>query len=86
MRNELPRRCLSAQLAEDGAARAIERVDYDHLFRFLDSAAERGLLLRENRALARRTASAVEALWEVQRVWAAAAAEIDRTISAYAAV
>ena len=59
---------------------------YDRLFRFLDSAAERGLLLRENRALARRTASAVEALREVQRLWAAAAADIDRAISAYAAV
>ena len=59
---------------------------YDHLFRFLDTAAERGLLLRENRALARRTGSAVEALREVQRIWAAAAADIDRAISAYAAV
>ena len=59
---------------------------YDHLFRFLDAAVERGLLLRENRALARRTGSAVEALREVQRVWAAAAADIDRAISAYAAV
>ena len=59
---------------------------YDHLFRFLDTAAERGLLLRENRALARRTTSAVEALREVQRLWAAAAADIDRAISAYASV
>ena len=59
---------------------------YDDLFRFLDKAAERGLLLRENRALARRTTSAVEALREVQRLWAATAADIDRAISAYAAV
>ena len=59
---------------------------YDHLFRFLDSAAQRGLLLRENRALARRTGSAVEALEEVQRFWAAAAADIDRAIRTYAAV
>ena len=56
---------------------------YDHLFRFLDTAAERGLLLRENRALARRTTSAVDAVREVQRLWAAAAADIDRAISAY---
>ena len=52
---------------------------YDHLFRFLDNAAQRGLLLPENRALARRTGSAVEALGEVQRIWAAAAADIDRS-------
>ena len=43
---------------------------FDHLFRFLDHAVEQGLLLPENRALARQAPSAVEALRSIQTAWA----------------
>ncbi len=42
---------------------------YDHLFAFLDRAVEGGLLLRENRALARQAPTATGALRSIQQVW-----------------
>lgn len=42
---------------------------YDHLFRFLDHAVDEGLLLPENRALARQAPSTVEALRAIQTAW-----------------
>lgn len=43
---------------------------YDRLFEFLDQAVERGLLLPQNRAIARQAPSATEALRAVQTAWA----------------
>lgn len=43
---------------------------FDDLFRFLDHAVDEGLLLADNRALARQAPSAVEALRAVQAAWA----------------
>lgn len=43
---------------------------YDHLFAFLDHATARGLLLPQNRALARQAPTAVAALETIQRLWA----------------
>ena len=43
---------------------------YDHLFEFLDHAEARGLLLPENRALARQAPSAIGALQAIQAAWA----------------
>ena len=42
---------------------------YDHLFAFLDNATARGLLLPQNRALARQAPTAVAALETIQRAW-----------------
>ncbi len=43
---------------------------YDHLFAFLDQAAARGLLLPQNRALARQAPTAATALQAIQTAWA----------------
>ena len=43
---------------------------YDHLFEFLDHAAARGLLLPQNRALARQAPTATGALQQIQAAWA----------------
>ncbi len=43
---------------------------YDHLFKFLDHAAERELLRAENRALARQAPTATGALQAIQEAWA----------------
>ena len=43
---------------------------YDHLFRFLDHAVDKGLLLPPNRALARQAPGAIEALQAIQAAWA----------------
>ena len=42
---------------------------YEQLFRFLDHAVDEGLLLADNRALARQAPSAVEALGVIQAAW-----------------
>ena len=42
---------------------------YDHLFEFLDHAVARGLLLPQNRLLARQAPSAAEALKAIQAAW-----------------
>lgn len=42
---------------------------YDHLFEFLDHAAARGLLLPQNRLLARQAPSAAGALKAIQAAW-----------------
>ena len=42
---------------------------YDHLFAFLDHATARGLLLPQNRALARQAPSAPDALRTIQAAW-----------------
>lgn len=56
---------------------------YDHLFAFLDHAAARGLLLPENRALARRASTAEEALRVIQKAWADEEAAMLQVMRAY---
>lgn len=56
---------------------------YDHLFTFLDHAAARGLLLPENRALARRASTAEEALRVIQKAWADEEAAMLQVMRAY---
>ena len=58
---------------------------YDHLFEFLDHAAARGLLLPQNRLLARQAPSAAEALKAIQAAWAEEEQAILDTIKAYEA-
>ena len=56
---------------------------YDHLFAFLDHAEARGLLLPENRALARQAPSAVSALQTIQAAWEEAEQAILDVLKAY---
>ena len=56
---------------------------YDHLFEFLDHAKARGLLLPENRALARQAPSAVGALQAIQAAWAEAEQAMLDVLKAY---
>ena len=51
---------------------------YDHLFKFLDHAAEQGLLKAKNRALALQAPTAETALKTIQNAWA----EEDRALNA----
>ena len=57
---------------------------YDHLFEFLDRAAAQGLLLPENRALARQAPSAVAALQAIRTAWAEAEQAMLDVLEAYA--
>ena len=57
---------------------------YDHLFEFLDHAEARGLLLPENRALARQAPNAVAALQTIRTAWAEAEQAILDMLKAYA--
>ena len=56
---------------------------YDYLFEFLDHAAASGLLLPENRALARQAPSAVAALQAIQAAWAEAEQAMLDVLKAY---
>ncbi len=56
---------------------------YDRLFDFLDHAAARGLLLPQNRLLARQAPSAAEALQAIQAAWAEEEQAIMDVIKAY---
>lgn len=56
---------------------------YDHLFEFLDHAVARGLLLPENRALARQAPTAVAALEAIQAAWAEAEQAMLDVLKAY---
>ena len=56
---------------------------YDRLFDFLDHAAARGLLLPQNRLLARQAPSAAEALQAIQTAWAEEEQAIMDVIKAY---
>ena len=58
---------------------------YDHLFAFLDHAAARGLLLPQNRALARQAPTAVAALRAIQTAWNEAEQAMLDVIRAYEA-
>ena len=58
---------------------------YDHLFEFLDHAAARGLLLPQNRLLARQAPSAAEALKAIQAAWAEEEQAILDAIKSYEA-
>ena len=57
---------------------------YDHLFEFLDQAAARGLLLPENRALARQAPSAVAAMQTIRKAWAEEEQAMLDALEAYA--
>ncbi len=57
---------------------------YDHLFEFLDQAQARGLLLPENRALARQAPSAVAALQTIRQAWAEAEQAMLDVLKEYA--
>ena len=56
---------------------------YDHLFEFLDRAEAQGLLLPENRALARQAPSAVAALHTIRTAWAEAEQGMLDVLKAY---
>ncbi len=56
---------------------------YDRLFEFLDHAAGRGLLLPQNRALARQAPTAAAALREIQTAWQEAEQAMLDVIKAY---
>ena len=56
---------------------------YDHLFEFLDHATARGLLLPQNRLLARQAASAAKALQAIQAAWEEEEQAILDAIKAY---
>ncbi len=56
---------------------------YDHLFEFLDHAAARGLLLPENRALARQAPTATTALRMIRKAWADEEAAMLQVMRAY---
>ena len=58
---------------------------YDHLFEFLDHATARGLLLPQNRLLARQAPSAAGALKAIQGAWEEAEQAILDVIKAYEA-
>ena len=58
---------------------------YDHLFEFLDHATARGLLLPQNRLLARQAPSASEALQAILAAWEEAEQAILDVIKAYEA-
>ena len=57
---------------------------YDHLFEFLDQAEAHGLLLPENRALARQATSAVAALQAVRTAWTESERSMLEALKAYA--
>ncbi|MCE2515466.1 MAG: TIGR00730 family Rossman fold protein [Acidobacteria bacterium] len=56
---------------------------YDHLFEFLEHAAARGLLLPENRALARQAPTAATALRMIRKAWADEEAAMLQVMRAY---
>ena len=56
---------------------------YDHLFRFLDHAAEQGLLLEKNRALARQSPTSEGALRAVQAAWDAEEDALQQMLREY---
>lgn len=56
---------------------------YDNLFEFLDHAAARGLLLPQNRVLARQAPSAADALRAIQTAWAEEEQAMLDVIKAY---
>ena len=56
---------------------------YDLLFRFLDQATERGLLLENNRRLARQEPTAEAGLRTIQAAWAAEEEELARVLREY---
>ena len=56
---------------------------YDHLFAFLDHAAERGLLLPQNRALARQAPTAEAAMEMIRKAWADEEASMLEVMRAY---
>ena len=58
---------------------------YDHLFEFLDHAAARGLLLPQNRVLAKQAPSAAGALQAIQAAWEEAEQAMLDVIKAYEA-
>lgn len=58
---------------------------YDHLFEFLDHATARGLLLPQNRLLARQAPSAAGALKVIQAAWAEEEQAILDAIKSYEA-
>ncbi|MCY4635589.1 MAG: TIGR00730 family Rossman fold protein [Acidobacteria bacterium] len=58
---------------------------YDHLFEFLDHAAARGLLLPQNRLLAKQAPSAAGALKAIQAAWEEEEQAILDAIKAYEA-
>ena len=53
---------------------------YDHIFRFLDHATAEGLLLEDNRALARQAATAAAGLREIQGAWDAEEEALQRML------
>ena len=59
---------------------------FDHLFEFLDHAAARGLLLPQNRALAKRAPTAAAALRTIQTAWDEAEQAMLDAIKAYEVV
>lgn len=56
---------------------------FDHLFKFLDHATAKGLLLEQNRALARQAPNAAAALQMIQKVWADEEAALLEVLRAY---
>ena len=56
---------------------------YDHLFEFLDHAVARGLLLPENRALARQAPTAESALQAIRKAWADDEAAMLKVMRSY---
>ncbi len=57
---------------------------YDHLFEFLDQAEAQGLLLPENRALAKQATSAVAALQAIRTAWTESERSMLEALKAYA--
>lgn len=56
---------------------------FDHLFKFLDHSTAKGLLLEQNRALARQAPTAAAALQMIQKVWADEEAALLEVLKAY---
>ena len=56
---------------------------YDYLFMFLDHATAKGLLLEQNRALARQAPTAAAALQMIQKAWADEEAALLEVLRAY---
>ena len=56
---------------------------FDYLFKFLDHSTAKGLLLEQNRALARQAPTAALALQMIQKVWADEEAALLEVLKAY---
>lgn len=56
---------------------------FDYLFKFLDHSTAKGLLLEQNRALARQARTAALALQMIQKVWADEEAALLEVLKAY---